>query len=619
MNAPTNEPTNPPTGTPACSPAYTTVSNATVAQMLLRYLQLEGATTLFGVPGGAVMHLLNELKDQRQTFRYVIARHETGAAYMADGYARVSGKLGVVLVTSGPGATNALTGTMNAQAAGVPLLTLTGEVSEAFFGMGYLQEGTDAGLNVDAIYGNATGYSAIVTAPTNAQTLLEQALRDALGRPGRAAHLSLPDDVMAAAAPAFRMPGKPANYRSLAGGCERAALQPAFDALLAARLPLILLGSGSAAALSGGGLAAFTAFVERFAIPVMTTPDAKALFPESHPLSLRCFGQAFCEWTKFYMVPPLLDPADQSLPAQYDTLLVLGTQLGGFATNKWDATLWPAGALMQVDLNPDVIGRVRPIDIGVVGELGAAIALLSELGSQAEPDCAAVAARRGFIARIKAQQSPYFSPQERDATGGPIEPAAVMKVLSQGLPAGSEIFIDSGNCVGWALHYLEVDPPTRVHSALAMGPMGFAVGAVVGAKLAAPGRPCLAIVGDGAFLMHGTEVSAAAACRLGAIWLVLDNQDLAMVSQGMKQAFHDTSGVWTDYYSLGHNDLAAMARALGADAYQVNDVADLQHALGAALNAAAVASRPQVIVARVNPMPVPPYYQPPGIPPAPQA
>jgi acetolactate synthase-1/2/3 large subunit len=603
--------------TTAPAAAFTVVSNDTVAQLLLRYLKLEGATTLFGVPGGALMHLLNELKQQRATFRYVIGRHETGCAYMADGFARVSGKLGVVVVTSGPGATNALTGVMNAQAAGVPLLAISGEIASAYFGMGYLQEGIDAGLDVNQIYANASGYSVVISNPANAATLLEQALRDALGRPGRAAHISLPDDVAAAAVAAYRMPTAPSHYRTTATGRDAFGLQKVFEKLLAAERPLLFIGSGCAAALRGSQLAAFTEFVERFAIPVMTTPDAKALFPESHPLSLRCFGQAFCEWTKFYMAPSLLDA---SLPAKYDALLVLGTQLGGFATNKWDATLWPAGPVMQVDLNPDVLGRVRPLDLGVVGELGAAISALTAMGREtdadSEPVAAGVQARRAFIARIKAERSPYFSPGQRDSTATPIEPAAAMKCLSLGLPAGSEVFIDSGNCVGWALHYLEVNPPSRVHSALAMGPMGFAVGAVVGAKLAAPDAACVAIVGDGAFLMHGTEVSTAAAYGLGAIWVVLDNQDLAMVSQGMGQFFPDTTepAVWTDYYGLGHNKLALMAQALGADAYEVASVPDLQHALGAALNAAQLNRKPQVVVVRINPQPLPPYYQPPGLP-----
>ena len=110
--------------------------------------------------------------------------------------------------------------------------------------------------------------------------------------------------------------------------------------------------------------------VDKLAIPVMTTPDAKAVFPESHAMSLRNFGASFCEWTKLYMVPRLLDPA---LRGDYDALLVLGTSLGGFATNKWDPILQPRRSLVQVDLDPTVIGRTMPLDFGVVAEIGSVI------------------------------------------------------------------------------------------------------------------------------------------------------------------------------------------------------------------------------------------------------
>jgi acetolactate synthase-1/2/3 large subunit len=583
----------------------TELDGQTVAQLLLRYLALEGVDTLFGIPGAAVMHLLAELKNQRSTFRYVIARQETGAAYIADGYARVSGKLGVVLVTSGPGATNALTGTMNAQNSGVPLLTITGEVAEQYFGMGYLQEGTDANLNIDAVYGNASGYSVIVTNASNFQTLFTQALRDALGLPHRAAHISLPDDIAATPVPSVRFPNAPHNYRTRPHGADPHQAQLAFQRLAGVARPLIFLGSGVREALYGERLAAFTRMVERYAIPVMTTPDAKAVFPESHPMSLRCFGMAYCEWTKDYLLPSRVDP---KLPDGYDALLVLGTALGGFSTNKWDPALQPRQSLVQVDLDQTVIGRVFPLDFGVVAELGAFIDELCRAAHAAHPDAGAVETRREFIARIR-QRSPYLDPENRNSTSSPILPQAVMKCISDTLPSGSNIFVDSGNCVGFALHYLAVDPPTRVFSALTMGPMGFAVGAVIGAKLAAPDAVCLAITGDGAFLMHGNEVSTAEASNLGAIWVVLDNNDLAMVSQGMNRFFPDKSGIWNDYYALGKPDIAQFARSLGADAYEVLSVEDMQHALGAAINASRINGKPQVIAVHIDPKQIPPYYQ----------
>lgn len=585
----------------------------TVAQALLAYLALEGVDTLFGVPGAAVMHVLNELKQQRAAFRYVICRQETGAAYIADGYARISGGMGVVLVTSGPGATNALTGTMNAQAAGVPLLTITGEVPEAFYGKGYLQEGIDASLNVDAVFGNASGYSAVVTHPANFQTLLTQALRDVQGLPHRAAHLSLPDDVAALPIAGLRMPARTCSYRATPRCADARGVSQAWERLTRVERPLILLGSGAREALRGERLVAFAALVDKLAIPVMTTPDAKAVFPESHAMSLRNFGASFCEWTKLYMVPRLLDPA---LRGDYDALLVLGTSLGGFATNKWDPILQPRRSLVQVDLDPTVIGRTMPLDFGVVAEIGSVIDQLIELAAVTAPDDG-VAARREFIERIKREQSPWIDFAGRDSLDAPVKPQALMKCLNDMLPAGAQVFVDSGNCVGWALHYLALDPPSAIHSALAMGPMGFAVGAVIGARLAAPDAVCLGVCGDGAFLMHGTEVSTAAAYGVGAIWLVLNDNDLGMVSQGMNQFFPDASGIWKNYYSLGRPDLALFAQAMGADAYNVHSPRDMSQALGAAITASRLTHRPQVIVAHIDTMQIPPYYQFPGFTPPP--
>ncbi len=390
-------------------------------------------------------------------------------------------------------------------------------------------------------------------------------------------------------------------------------MRKAYERLTRVERPLILLGSGAKEALQGDRLAAFAAMVDRLAIPVMTTPDAKAIFPESHAMSLRNFGMAFCEWTKFYMVPRLLDPA---LRGDYDALLVLGTTLGGFATNKWDPILQPKRSLVQVDLDQTVLGRTLPLDFGIVAEIGSVIDQFIELAEATEPDDG-VAARREFMARIKREQSPYIDPAGRDSNQNPVKPQALMKCISDGLPVGSQVFVDSGNCVGWALHYLTLDPPSAVHSALAMGPMGFAVGAVIGAKLAAPDAVCLAVCGDGAFLMHGTEVSTAAAHGVGAIWVVLNDNDLGMVSQGMNQFFPDASGVWKDYYALGKPDIALFAQSMGADAFNVHSPQDMAQALGAAITASRLTARPQVIVAHIDASQVPPYYQNPGFTPPP--
>jgi acetolactate synthase-1/2/3 large subunit len=171
------------------------------------------------------------------------------------------------------------------------------------------------------------------------------------------------------------------------------------------------------------------------------------------------------------------------------------------------------------------------------------------------------------------------------------------------------VFFDCGNCVGWSLAYLEIDPPSELHSALAMGPMGFAVGAVIGAKLALPDSACVAITGDSAFVMHAGEVATAAQHGAGAIWVVLGDGDLKMVSQGMGEFYPGMD--WNDYYASGAPDLVGLATALGAEATLVNDVANLETALTSALNGSANA--PQVVVVTVDPTAEPPYYVPPAL------
>jgi acetolactate synthase-1/2/3 large subunit len=574
----------------------------TVARCLLEYLKLEGVEKLFGIPGAALMYILDELR-KYGGFEYVICRQETGAAYIADGYARITGKPGVVLVTSGPGATNALTGAVNAQSSNSSVLVISGEVPEEDFGKGYLQEGTDAGLDVNAIYRNACQYSAIISSPSDFQALFAHALRAVMSRPRRTAHVSLPQDVSNGILKSALVPASPHNYRATPCCSAPEQAEKTLDLLLAAERPLLFLGAGCREPLTQADrLKRFTRFVQKFALPVMTSPGAKALFPETHDLSLRTYGLAGCEWPQYYLRPSLLDPG---LPDHYDGLAVFASSLGDLATHKWNEILTPDGPLIQVDLDQGVIGRAAyPVELGVVAEVGRFLDDLIAYGQKVKPN-AAVKARQKYVKRIKATYSPYAEPGKRESDAAPIRPQALMRCLSEALPPGSHVFIDAGNCVGWGLHYLEVDPPTQVHSALAMGPMGFGVGAPIGARLAAPELLCVGIVGDGAFLMTGGEVSTAAHYHAGVIWVVLSDDDLAMVSQGMDHYFPGSD--WSQYYRIGNPDLVKYAEALKAEAHEVRTPAEFRKAFAQAMTGAA-AGKPQVIIAKQDRSEMPPYY-----------
>lgn len=587
-------------------PDPTPVASLTVAQCLLKYLQLEGVDTLFGIPGGALMTILDELMLQRDQFKYVVARQETGAVFAADGYARATGKLGVALVTAGPGATNALTGTMNAQNSCTNVLTITGEVPETTFGRGYLQEGIDANLDIAAIYRNATQYSAVIVNGSSAQTLITQALRDSRSQPPRASHLSIPDDVAASTLGTSsyppNLPTSPTAYRAEASCNNPVQTRNALQQLVSANRPLLFLGNGTRAALAKGNRRAeLIAMVERFGLPVITSPEAKGIFPESHPLSLRSYGLAGAQWAPFYLMP-------SGDPNHFDSLLVVASSLQELTTNKWNPMLIPTGAFVQVDLDSSMIGRGFNITQGIIAEAGAFLDDFITASHSLKPDEANVKARKELIAKIKADNSPVRDPEKYASDATPIYPQALMRCLAEQMPKDAMLFFDSANCLGWGYQYLVIDPPREFHSSLDMGPMGVGVCSVVGAKIGRPDRPCIAVVGDGAFLMHGSEVSTAAEQKAGAIWIVLDDNDLGMVSQGMNEFFPNP--IWKHYYHFNAPDLAKFAEAMGGDGYHIHNPTEMKAAFSKALEISRTQGKPQVIVAHINRDEVPPYYPP---------
>ncbi|WP_026897633.1 thiamine pyrophosphate-binding protein [Daejeonella oryzae] len=588
----------------------TTNSNSTpitVADALLHYLSLEKVDHVFGIPGGGLANLLTAFKAKSDQFKYIICRHETGAAYIADGYCRATGKMGVVMVTSGPGATNALTGVMNAQNDGSAMMLLTGEVDESYFGLGYLQEGTDAKLNIEAIYAAATGYSAMISDSSDFEAIFKQALRDALSIPRRSVHISMPNNVSFETISKAVLPDSTNSYRVIPSGAPIEDAERVMSVLHGSKRPLIFLGNGCREALKDN-LNCFINFVEEYGIPVITTADAKGIFPESHPLSLRVYGIANCMWPYYWMT------AESSEDA-YDALLIIGSSLGELSTNKWLPLLQPAnGPLIQVDIDQSIIGRSFPVSHGIVAEAGAFIRDLEKLIPKFPADKKLVETRKSIVETIKKQYPAFINPEQYNSNSNPIEPAALMRSLQESLPANKEtkLFIDAGNCVGWAVHYLEIAPPWAIHSALSMGPMGFAVAAVIGAKFGRPDATCIAIVGDGAFMMHGAEISTARQYNIGAIWIVLYDNNLSMVSQGMDQFFPDKEhpGEWEKLYELGSPDLKKFAEGLGADAYSIDEPEELNKIMPSVLKLANEQNRPQVIIANINRKSIPPYYNP---------
>jgi acetolactate synthase-1/2/3 large subunit len=566
----------------------------TVAGLLLRYLAIEGVYDLFGVPGTPLSHLLYALKQAGDQFTYHICRHEGGAGYMADGYARVTGKLGVIVVSAGPSATNALTGAAVAQACGSSVLVISGEAMQNAFGRGGFQEGIDARLNINAIYRNAGHYSAVISAASNFQMLFTGALRAALSLPGSAAHISLPEDIGGAVFDhPVNIPASPKNYRAVPRGTNIASAERVLDYLSAARKPLFFLGNGCRRALipvTGMSdqeravvverMARFQQLIEKFAVPVATSPNGKGIFPESHSLSLRNYGFGGGNWCTAYIAGQ-----EPNLEIHYDALMVLASSLTEKTTNGWNAALVPKGPLVQVDLDQGTIGRGFPIELGVVAEVGGFIDDLISVGASIVPDAPIIRQRTELIRRIR---STPCAPE-------PVAPEQkLVSCINDQLPPGAQLFVDASMCAPAALRYMVIDPPTQMHNAFNMEPMGWAPAAVVGAAIGCPETICISISGDGGFMMNGNEVSTAARYKIGAVWVVFYNNTLADVEVHLKGEFPGSG--WMDLYQLGSPNLVEVARGLGADAVEAQSIDVLRPAFAAALSNAKLKKKPQVIV-----------------------
>jgi len=256
-----------------------------------------------------------------------------------------------------------------------------------------------------------------------------------------------------------------------------------------------------------------------------------------------------------------------------------------------------------------VIGRAFPIALGIVGEAGAFFRHLRKLADDFPPDPQQIAWRKATIQELK-QNCPLLYPDEYKSEAAPIYPSALVRVLQETLPPETMIMLDPGNAIAWGIHCFTVDPPMQIHSSLAMGPMGFGVGSVVGAKIGRPDLTCVALVGDGAFMMHGAEISTAAQCGAGAIWVVLYDDNLLMVAQGQEHYFRDEKEptIWEKLYRLGNPDLVKFAEGLGAEAYSIESPVELRKIMPAVLGRANQYGKPQVIIAHINQKAFSPYF-----------
>lgn len=552
MNAPTLSPL----------PAPTTADAApTVASLLLDYLEREGVDCVFGIPGGPATPLFDELL-RRPSIRTVSTRHESGAVYMAAGYAATTGRLGAAILTTGPGATNGLTAAAAAKTDSLPLLIVTAQVATSVFGKGSLQDSTIDRIGTVEMYRPATKFSAMLANPRNFGVLMRQALREAMsGRPGPV-HIAIPTDMMKR--PAGEAAHRPESFRPAARPFDRDAVKRSALALLEARRPAILAGHGVNRAGARGEL---LELAELLSIPTATTPKGKGAFPENHPLSLRVFGQASSPRAERRL-----------LSREADALFVIGSALHEISTQGWEKRLAPDGPLLHCDVDPSVLGRNYPVTHALVGD---AKATLRELLFEIRRLLSRGEAKRPAPAPLPPGDE-YLDPGKRDAGGDPMPPQRLMKELDAAIPDDAVIFLDVGNHALWSVHHLTARGTRAfVHNWGEFAAMGTGVAGAIGGKLGAPGRPVVAIVGDGGFGMSGMEVLTAATYAVPVVWIVFNDGRFNTVHHGQKMQY-DGRTHGTEFRPM---DVASIARALGARGITVRRPEEAGPALKLALAA----------------------------------
>jgi len=559
---------------PPAKPVPTRTAAPRVIDVFLRYLKAEGVSVVFGIPGG-LLHPFFEVIERDPDIDLVVTKHEEGAAFMADGYARVSRKLSVCGGTAGPGATNMITGVACAFADGVPMLVVTGQAASHALGKGAAQETSREDMDIVAMFRPVTKYSAMVTSPESMAQHLRRALRYALtGRPGPV-HLNVPVDLWER--PLEEAWFDPKTYRPDTRIFDRVAVQRAATALLNAKRPALFVGSGVGIA---GAEDHVRALAELLPARVATTPRGKGLFPEDHALSLGVMGFAGHAAAR-----------DALLGPDVDVLLTIGTSLNETATLNWAPALRKNRTFMQVDIDADRIGRNYPVDLALVGDAQTVLVeivyhlhrLMREGGKPASTWNEAPAPVRT-----------YSQPELRDSEQVPLTPQRWRRDLESVIPRDSVVFSDIGGHMLSNIHYLTIGEGQKFVLNLGFGSMGHGTVAPIGAALAAKGRHVIAIIGDACFTMNGMELVTAAEYGIPVIWIVENNNMHGITWHGSKLV-----GTRQPLASVRYKrplEVAAIARAMGLAAWIVDSPGQIQTALAEAL----LHAGPSLIEVRVD-------------------
>jgi acetolactate synthase I/II/III large subunit len=505
------------------------------AQALCKALEAEGVEIIFGYPGGAIMPVYDALLDSK--LQHILCRHEQGAALAADGYARASGRLGVCMATSGPGATNLITGIANAYMDSVPMLAITGQVANPLIGTDAFQEVDVFGMTLPVVK-----HSFLVRDVNELPRIVHEACQIAMsGRPGPVL-IDIPKDVQNASCSAELTMPKAEKLAEL----DRAGIHQARALISSAQRPLLYVGGG---VVLGNASHALREFVEATQIPLVSTLKGLGAVSFEHPLNLGMLGMHGTKAANFAV-------------QRSDLLIVIGARFDDRATGKL-AAFAPQARVIHLDIDEAEFDKLRHAQISLRGDLKRLLPALSvpshcdSWRQQCMTDKAAFAFRY-------------------DAPGTGIYAPGLLAALSQQADENTYVSCDVGQHQMWVAQHYGFRAPRQHLSSGGLGTMGYGLPAAIGAQLACPAARVICVSGDGSFQMNLQELATINRYKLPVKIVLLDNQALGMVRQWQQLFF---AGRYSEIDLSDNPDFVALAKAFGIPAVRIESRAQQDEAI----------------------------------------
>lgn len=532
-----------------------------VAEIVVKTLEKLSVDFIYGIPGSQTCPFYDALYSS--TIRHILVRHEQSAAYMADAYAKITGRPGVCDGTGGPGATNLVTGVATSWTDRIPVIVFTGQQPLNELGRGAFQE-----LDHNAIFASITKMSIRLSSSMDIYSTIREAYRLSVeGRPGPV-HIDMPFDVQISDLPVgdveFRCMGSPYIGKPI---IDMEAVRRAILLLASSYRPLIIAGGG----VHYSGLGAWVevkALAEYMAIPVATTFNGRGSFPEDHPLSAGRMGVNSASYT------------DEILSSA-DTILAVGCRFAALSTRRW-TVLNPKATLIHVDVDPSIIDLNYKASIAIVGDAGLILRCMLEEASKLSDT--GVSRRRDWLrfleeAKERWRQSRWFSKIYSDDI--PLKPQRVCYEIRRALDRSTIFTLDAGNNKLWVSTFLDIyEPRTWIQSGC-FGPMGYALPAAISCKLVKPERVVVAICGDGGFYMSLHELATSIQEDVPIIVCVFNDNALGTIKHRQMQYY---SGRYISV-DLVNPSFARIAEAFGCYGLEVETPIQLRSALDEALKA----------------------------------